>query len=525
MDRTFIGIDFGSDSVRAVLVTEHGEILSGSVSNYTRWAEQKYCDPARSIFRQHPLDYLEGIEKVIREVLEGRDRSALAAIAVDTTGSTPCAVDADGTPLALLPEFADDPDAMFILWKDHSAQQEADRINEIATGWDGPDYRMYEGGIYSAEWFWSKLLHILKNNSRVRNAAASFVEHCDWISAELTGRTRPDMIARSRCAAGHKAMWHTDWDGLVPETFLTAVDPLLGSWRKRLYSATVTADKPVGTLSEKWARKLGLSTSVVIGGSAFDCHAGAVGAKISPGTLVKIIGTSTCDILVAPEVSRCIPGICGQVDGSVVPGMIGMEAGQSAFGDIYAWFKRLLEYAGPVSMADLERDALLVPPGAGGVYALDWFNGRRSPCANTALTGALLGLNLGSTAPMLYRALVESTVFGSRSIIEHFKNAGIEIKNIAAAGGISRKSPLVMQLCADILNMPVAVVKSEQTCALGSAIFAAAASGVFPDTQSAMAAMGAGIDMTYTPDPSASVIYNDLYKRYRETGAFLENLM
>ena len=523
MNRTFIGLDFGSDSVRAVLVSEKGEQLGSCVHNYARWAEKRYCDAARNIFRQHPLDYLEGMEAVICGVLAGQDKSAVTGIAIDTTGATPCAVDSDGVPLALKAEFADDPDAMFLLWKDHSAQSEADQINAVAAAWNGVDYRKYEGGTYSSEWFFSKLLYVLKHNPRVRAAAASFVEHCDWISAELTGNTRPDKIVRSRCAAGHKAMWHADWGGLPPEEFLAAIDPLLSGWRARLYTETQTADKPIGTLSPRWAEKFGLSTSVVIGGSGFDCHFGAVGAQIDADTLVKVVGTSTCDILVAPEMPRCIRGICGQVDGSVVPGMIGLEAGQSAFGDVYAWFKRVLEYAGKVSIADLEKDAAAVAPGAGGVCAVDWFNGRRSPDADTTLTGALLGLNLGSTTPMLFRALLESTVFGARAIIERFREEGVAVKNVAAIGGISRKSPLVMQMCADIFNMPVKVAKCDQTCALGGAMFAAVASGVFPNITAAMNAMGAGFDLTYTPNAANVPVYEALYQRYLKNGKMLEN--
>ena len=520
--KTFIGLDFGSDSVRAVLVTETGEMLATFVHNYARWAEGRYCDAAHNKFRQHPLDYLEGTEAVIRGVLVGQDASAVKGIAIDTTGSTPCAVDAEGTPLALKPEFSEDPDAMFLLWKDHSSEAEAARINEVAAAWDGIDYRMYEGGIYSVEWFWSKLLHVLRQNEKVRNAAASFVEHCDWISAELTGETRPERIVRSRCAAGHKAMWHASWGGLPPEEFLTAVDPLLAGWRSRLYTETQTAEKPVGKLSAKWAEKLGLSTDVVIGGSAFDCHFGAVGAQIDASTLVKVMGTSTCDILVAPGVEKCVRGICGQVDGSVIPGMIGLEAGQSAFGDVYAWFKRLLEYGGKVSIAELEKDAALVPPGAGGIHALDWFNGRRTPDADNMLRGAIFGLNLGSTAPMVYRALVESTVFGARAIVERFREEGIPVNSVVAIGGISRKSPMVMQMCADVLNMPVKVAKSDQACALGGAMFAAVASGVYPDTAAAMAAMGSGFDMEYIPNPETAAIYETLYKRYCLAGKMFE---
>ena len=522
MLETFIGVDFGSDSVRAILVSSGGKIISSHTHNYGRWAEGKFCDASKSIFRQHPLDYLEGLEAVLKAVLKESDKSAVRGIAIDTTGSTPCAVDSSGTPLSLKVEFADDPDAMFLLWKDHSAQAEADRINFVAGNWQGTDYRMYEGGIYSSEWFWSKLLYVLKHNEKVRNAAASFVEHCDWITAELTGNTIPSQIVRSRCAAGHKAMWHADWGGLPPEEFLTAVSPLLSGWRSKLYNETRTADKPVGKLSEKWAAKLGLSTDVVIGGSAFDCHFGAIGAGITPGTMVKVMGTSSCDILIANDIDKCISGICGQTDGSVVPGMVGLEAGQSAFGDVYAWLKNMLAYAGTVSIAELEKDAASVAPGSGGICAIDWFNGRRTPYANNNLRGAILGLNLDSTAPAVFRALAESTLFGARAIVERFREENVPVEAIIAAGGISKKSPFIMQMCADVLNMPIKVAASEQTCALGSAMFAAVASGKFADIFGAMKSMGQGTEMSYYPDAENSVVYDDLFRKYQKAGSLLE---
>ncbi len=522
MNRTLIGLDFGSDSVRAVLVTETGKQLATSVHNYARWADGKYCDAAKNQFRQHPLDYLEGVEAVINGVLRNADRSRVAGIAADTTGSTPCAVDRDGVPLALRPEFSENPNAMFLLWKDHTAIEEAARINRFAAEWSGPDFRRYEGGIYSSEWFWSKILHVLRIDPAVREAAYSWVEHCDWITGELAGRTAPAELVRSRCAAGHKAMWHAEWGGLPPEEFLAGIDPLLTGLRGRLYTETRTADLPVGTLSPKWAAKLGLSTDVVIGGSAFDCHFGAVGAGIRPFELVKVIGTSTCDILVAPEIPNCVRGICGQVDGSVIPGMIGLEAGQSAFGDVYAWFKRFLGYAGEISLPELERQAAAIAPEPHSPIAVDWFNGRRTPDANQHLTGAILGLNLGSTPPAVYRALAESTAFGAKAIIERFTREGVPVSAVAAIGGISRKSPFVMQLCADVLNLPIKVSAADQACALGAAMFAAVAAKVHPDTAAAMEAMGAGCDRVCTPDPDRTGLYDQRYRRYLAIGKFLE---
>ena len=519
--KTVIGLDFGSDSVRAVLVTENGAVLASCVKNYPRWMEGLYSNPATSQFRQHPLDYLECMEYVTKEVLKGQDANAVAGIAIDTTGSTPCAVDADGVPLSLHPEFADDPDAMFVLWKDHTSQAETDRINDVASTWK-IDYRMYEGGVYSAEWFWSKVLHILRHSPKVRAAAANFVEHCDWIAGLLAGRTKPSEIARNRCAAGHKAMWHASWGGLPAQDFLSAVDPLLDGWRDRLYTSSQTPDIPIGTLCPEWAERLGLPTTVVIGGGTFDAHVGSVGAQLKPYEMVNVLGTSACNMLAVPYVNRCIPGICGQVDGSLVPGYEGLEGGLSAFGDTYAWFRRLVSWGGEASLADLEKEAAKVAPGAEGIVAVDWFNGRRTPYANSHLTGMIAGLNLGSTAPMVYRALIEATVFGTKAIVDHFAAQQIPVKAMIAIGGISRKSPLVMQIFADVLNMPVKVSACDQACALGAAMFAAVASGLHKDIFAAMDAMGAGFDISYKPNQELVPVYAKLYQRYVNAAKVLE---
>jgi len=518
MQDLFIGLDFGSDSVRALVVDKQGCTLATAVDNYRRWSQQLYCNAASHQFRQHPLDHLESMEFVLKSVLQNVDRTFVRGIAVDTTASTPCAVDSDNVPLAMHEKFADDPDGMFVLWKDHTAIAEEQRINQVAANWQ-IDYRKYSGSSYSCEWFWSKVLHVLKNNSAVRNAAHSFVEHCDWISGVLTGCTDPALLRRSRCAAGHKAMWNSEWNGLPPENFLTAVDPLLGNIRNRLYTQTFTVGEVAGNLSSYWAERLGLSTEVIIGIGAVDCHVGAIGAGIRPGEMVKVLGTSTCDILAAPDPGFCIEGICGQVDGSVLPGMTGFEAGQSAFGDIYNWFKNFLSYAGKVDIAQLEADAAALPPESSQVIALDWFNGRRTPYADSMLSGVLANLNLGSTPPMVYRALVESTVMGSKAIFEHYLQAGIKINGITAVGGISYKSNYIMQMIADALNMPVKVAKTDQACALGAAMTAAAAAGYYNSVEAASQAMQSGFRKIYTPDPAKHEHCRKLYTKYRKLGA------
>ena len=548
-----IGIDFGSDSVRALVVDANtGAELGTAVNYYPRWMKGAYCDPANNQFRQHPLDYIESLEIVVTKALaQCPDGTAekVIALGIDTTGSTPVAVDRSGTPLALLPDFSENPHAMFILWKDHTAVREAEEINEVARTWGGIDYTMYVGGIYSSEWFWAKILRTLRADEKVREAAYSWVEHCDWIPFLLTGGTNVHKMKRSRCAAGHKAMWHSSFNGLPSEAFLTTLDPLLGGLRERLFEDTHTSNESAGTLSPEWAERLGLSTEVHVAVGAFDAHMGAVGGEIEPYYLSKIVGTSTCDILVAPvetgKEEHLVQGICGQVDGSVIPQMLGLEAGQSAFGDIYAWFRNLLSWplrnilqnsdlidtdikqkllieTSDKMIAALSEAAAKEPIGAHGIIAVDWMNGRRTPDANQMLKGAIAGLNLGSDAPKIFRALVEATCFGSKAIVDRFQKEGVPIHGIIALGGVAKKSPLVMQIMADVLNRPIKVATSEQTCALGAAMFAAVAGGLFPDVSAAIEKMGSGFDNEYHPIPENVVQYKELYQDYLQLGRMVE---
>lgn len=548
-----IGIDYGTDSVRSVVVdSTNGEIVGTAVHEYQRWKQGLFCDPLANQFRQHPLDYLEGLENSIRNAIKGLDSGIvnnIAGITVDTTGSTPVAVDKQGVPLSMKPDFKDDPDAMFILWKDHTAIREAAEINEYAKSWGGKDFTMYEGGVYSSEWFWAKILHILRKNEKVRNNAFSWVEHCDWIPAVLTGETDPLKIKRSRCAAGHKAMWHEDFNGLPDEKFLTGLDQKLAGLRDRLFRETYTCDVVAGTITSEWAGRLGLPEGVKVGVGAFDAHLGAVGAEISPYQLVKVMGTSTCDMMVAPmdEVGdKLVAGICGQVDGSIIPGMMGLEAGQSAFGDIYAWFSKLLswpltdivsklswldentrrrieEESAEQIIEELSRQAEEIPVEESTIIALDWMNGRRTPYANQELKGAIAGLTLGSDAPRIFKALVEATAFGSRMINERFISEGVRIEGVIAIGGVAKKNPFVMQIVADVLNMPIKVAKSDQTCALGSAMAAAVVAGIYKDVPEAQKAMGGGFENEYKPDPLKAKKYNEIFEDYKKLGSFIEN--
>jgi L-ribulokinase len=539
-----IGVDYGTDSVRSIIAdAANGREIASSVFYYPRWKDGLFCNAGHNQFRQHPLDYLEGLEQTIKGCLKQAGSSVAAnirAISIDTTGSTPIAVDETGTPLSLLPAFENNPNAMFVLWKDHTAVQEAAQINAHAEKYD-INYLQYVGGIYSSEWFWAKLLHILRVDEKVRKACYSWVEHCDWIPFVLTGGKHVADMKRGVCSAGHKALWAAEYGGLPPDHFFAELDTLLTGFTSRLFKKTYTADTSAGELSSEWATKLGLPAGVVIGVGAFDAHMGAVGGQIEPYHLSKVMGTSTCDMLVAPlhEVEgKLVKGICGQVPGSVIPGMMGMEAGQSAFGDAYAWFRNVLAW--PLQhiisssnatlvnetidkiIPELSKQAAQLPADEGGECAVDWFNGRRTPDANQLLTGALTGLSLGSDAPKIFRAVVEATCFGAKAIVDRFVDEGIPVKGLIGLGGVAKKSPFIMQMMADVMNMPIRIHTSEQTCALGAAMFAATASGIYGKVEDAMQAMGQGFDSTYQPDKGKVAIYKNRYKKYNTLGNFIE---
>jgi L-ribulokinase len=552
-DQFVIGVDFGTDSVRSVVVdASNGNEISASVYHYPRWRDGLYCDPTKNQFRQHPLDYIEGLQTSIQECLKAAGSSAkknVKAISVDTTGSTPIAVDQNGTPLALLPAFENNPNAMFVLWKDHTATAEAGEINEHAEKFD-TNYLQFVGGIYSSEWFWAKLLRVLRRDEAVRKACFSWVEHCDWVPFLLTGGKSATEIKRGVCSAGHKALWAAEFGGLPPDDFFSSLDPLLKGFTARLFTDTYTSDKAAGRLSEEWADRLGLSTDVIVGIGAFDCHMGAVGGQIEPYHLSKVMGTSTCDMMVIPRERMegiLVKGICGQVDGSIIPGMIGLEAGQSAFGDTYAWFKNMLAWPLRAVLAssssitkdvalklkeemleklipELTKEAIAIPLSDSNELAIDWLNGRRTPDANQLLKGAMTGLSLGSDAPQLFKAWVESTCFGAKAIVDRFNAEGVPVKGLIGLGGVARKSPYIMQVMSDVMNMPIRIHKSEQTCAIGAAMFGATAAGLYKKVEDAMDAMGQGFDQEFKPDRKAAAIYANRYKRYLEIGRSLEEI-
>lgn len=551
-EKFVIGVDYGTDSIRSIILNAvNGDEIASSVFYYPRWKDGLYCEAQQNQFRQHPLDYIEGLEATIKDCIKkaGSNIAAnIVAISVDTTGSTPVAVDKYGTPLALLPQFESNPNAMFVLWKDHTSVKEAAEFNEHAKKF-GINYLQYVGGIYSSEWFWSKLLHILRVDENVRKACYSFVEHCDWIPYLLTGGNDIHQMKRGVCAAGHKALWSEDYNGLPPNDFFSSLDNLLDDFTSRLFTQTYTSDKAAGNLSKEWAERLGLSTNVIIGVGAFDAHMGAVGGQIEPYYLSKVMGTSTCDMLVAPMndvKNKLVKGICGQVPGSVIPGLMGMEAGQSAFGDTYAWFRNLLTSGFKNIFQDsaiindttknllykemhentimhLSKEAIKITLHEDNELAVDWLNGRRTPDANQELKASIINLNLATDAPRIFKALVEATCFGARAIVERFNTEGVAVKGLIGLGGVARKSSYVMQVMADVMNMPIRIHSSEQTCATGAAMFAATAAAIYNKVEDAMNSMGKGFDAEYQPNKKNTELYNKRFEKYKALGEFIAN--
>ncbi len=551
MKNYVIGLDYGTDSVRAVLIdTADGRELASEVHWYKRWKEGAFCNASANQFRQHPLDHIEGLEHTIKSTVQKSKVTPqdIKGICIDTTGSSPVPVTKEGVPLAMIEGFTENPNAMMVLWKDHTAIKEADEINNLAANWGGENYTKYVGGIYSSEWFWAKILHISRVDESVKKAAYTWMEHCDMMTYLLIAEKDVNSFKRSRCAAGHKAMWHTDWNGLPPKEFLDKLDPYLGELRSRLYQETYTSNEIAGKLSEEWAEKLGLTTDTVVAVGTFDAHAGAVGAKIEEHSLVRVMGTSTCDILVAGEEEvnhKTIKGICGQVDGSVIPGLIGLEAGQSAFGDLLAWFKDVLSW--PVEhmvmtskilseqqkqelkeeieinfIKKLSEAAEAIPIEDSIPIALDWINGRRTPDADQNLKSAIADLSLGSKAPHIFKALINAICFGSKKIADRFKEEGIQINTVVGIGGVARKSPYVMQTLANAMNMPIKVAASDQAPALGAAIYAAVAAGIYNTVIEAASKMGSDFEAEYFPEQDKVEVYKELMKSYDQLGLYVE---
>ena len=527
-----LGLDYGTNSVRTVLVdVTNGAEVATDVHEYETGEAGIILDPSdHNLARQNPADYLKGIEvsmkKIIRQAGSADkdfDVDQVIGIGIDTTGSTPLPVDKDGTPLAMLDDFKDNPNAHAWLWKDHTGHAEAAEITKLAEK-EHPEYLAKCGGTYSSEWFFSKILHCLRVDPKVFDAAYTWVEHADYMTTLLTGTTSPDKIKRCRCAAGHKAMFNDNWGGYPAKDFLAKLDPKLGQLRDTLGDKTYAIDQKAGDLTEEWAAKLGLKAGIPVAMGAFDAHLGGVGSGISTGKLVKIIGTSTCDMAVWPADKDLadVPGICGIVDGSILPGFWGLEAGQSAVGDIFNWFVNYVQPGGAAtgSHEALTEEAAKLKPGQSGLLALDWNNGNRTILVDQRLTGLLLGQTLHTTPGEIYRVLIEATAFGALTIINRFEEYGVKISEVINCGGIAEKNPLLMQIYADVIGREMKIARSAQTCALGSAIAGAVVAGSaaggydnFADAQAAMCGMK---KTTYKPIPENQKVYQEIYPLYKQ---------
>ncbi len=525
--RYALGIDYGTNSVRALIASvETGRELATAVSNYPSGTQGVVLDERDpNLARQAPGDYTLGFVECVRSAMQlagqqpGFAPDRVVGIGVDTTGSTPIPVDEQGLPLSIHSDFTNEPSAMAWLWKDHTAHAEAAEISERARtgGWP---YLSKCGGVYSSEWYWSKALHCERHHPNVARAAFAWVELCDWIPAWLTGNLDPRRLARSVCAAGHKAMYHPSWGGLPAAEFLDSLAPEFSRFREHYAPKAQPANVRAGKLRADLAAQVGLPAGIPVASGAFDAHLGAVGAGVVPGTLVKIIGTSTCDCLVAPLSQDLpdIPGVCGIVPESILPGAYGIEAGQSAVGDIFNWFVERIAPGGgsPAELhARLAAAATELRPGASGLLALDWHNGNRTVLVDPRLTGLMLGETLATTPAEIYRALIEATAFGALRIIERIEEYGVTIERVVNCGGIAEKSPLVMQIYADVCSRPMLVSRSAQTCALGAAIFGAVVGDAHASVPDAQQAMTGVRPEAYEPEPARVAVYRRLNKLYR----------
>jgi len=545
-----IGLDYGTNSLRALIVNvANGAEVAAAMWTYSHGTQGVILARDPNLARQHPADYVKGAEITIKQALAAAEKSVkgfspaqVIGIGVDTTGSTPLPVDANGQPLAFSKKFANHPAAMAWLWKDHTGVNEAAEITALAKKMR-PQYLAKCGGTYSSEWFWSKILKCLRTAPEVFNAAHSWVELSDFVPAALTGTEHPGKFIAGVCAAGHKAMWNAKWGGYPDEAFLSKLNPKLGKLRPRLTTCVHSIDRAVGGLTASWAKKTGLTAGIPVAVGAFDAHLGAVGSGVAPGTLVKIIGTSTCDIAVRANSQKLadVPGVCGIVDGSVLPGYFGLEAGQSAVGDLFNWLVNYIQPGAPTTVSasigisgtsrdgarrsatheELSAGALKLQPGESGLLALDWNNGNRTILVDQRLTGLLIGQTLYTTPAEIYRALIEATAFGALTIINRFEEYGVKISSVVNCGGIAEKSPLVMQIYADVTGRPMKVSRSAQTCALGSAIAAAVVAGAHKDYATAQKRMTGLKPKVFKPDAKAHATYREIYALYKQLhGAF-----
>ncbi len=520
-----IGLDFGTLSGRAILVdTRDGSEIAESVADYPHGVMDRQLPSGTRLppewALQHPQDYLDVISTTVPAILNqsGLDPAQVVGIGIDFTASSPLPTTVDGTPLCFLDKFQNEPHAYVKLWKHHASQPQADLINEVARERNEVWLKRY-GGKYSSEWFFSKLLQILQEAPEIYAQIDNFIEASDWIGWQLTGQ-----MSRNTCVAGYKMLVQ---DGQYPsEDYFGALHPdFRHVIRDKVPGDFASLGSSAGGLTETMAQHLGLPAGIAVAVPVIDAHASAPAVKATQaGTMVMIMGTSTCHMMSA-ESMEDVDGICGVVDGGIVDGLYGYEAGQSAVGDIFAWF---VDHAVPVEThqqteaegmdihAYLEKEAAKQSVGEHGLLALDWWNGNRSTLVDTELSGLLIGATLATRAPDIYRALIEATAFGTREIIEAFTDNGIEVNELVAAGGLPEKNALLRQIYADVTGRSLKLAGSAQSPALGSAIHASVAAGVYPTIAEAAENMGKLKDEVVHPIPENQRIYDQLYAEYRK---------
>jgi len=532
--RFSMGIDYGTNSVRALIVdVATGEEVAEAVCDFAS-GEAGVLQDARdpNLARQNPADYIDGFLRAAAGAVQKArarkefDSSRVVGIGVDTTGSTPIPVDRGGTPLGMVPEFKRELAAQAWLWKDHTAHAEAEEITHKARDGGFP-YLAKCGGAYSSEWYWAKMLHCERTCPKVARAAYSWVECADFIPAYLTGKKDPQTMARGICAAGHKGMYHPQWGGWPSAAFLESLEKGFSRYRERLAATAVPADRRSGELTGEIAARVGLPPGIPVAVGAIDAHLGAVGSGVGAGTLVAIMGTSTCCCMVAPMDRKMpdVPGLSGIVLESIIPGMYGLEAGQAAVGDLFNWYVNRIDRAGDrggqssglstSAHTRLADEASRLRPGESGLVALDWNNGNRSLLTDPVLTGLLVGQTLATTPGEIYRALIEATAFGARMIVDRLEEYGIRIERVIGCGGIAEKNPLAMQIYADVFNRPMMISRSQQTCALGAAIFGAVVGGAHGTVQEAQKAMTGVKATAYRPVAANVEMYRRLFAVYK----------
>jgi len=528
-EKYVIGVDFGTESGRAVLVkVSDGQEVASHVHQYADGVIDQQLpgcnvrlEPDWAL--QNPADYVETLRQAVPSVLRqaGVSPNDVIGIATDFTACTMMPTDAEGTPLCLKEELRCQPHAWVKLWKHHAAQPEADRINRIARE-RGESFLDRYGGKISSEWFFSKALQILDEAPEIYDAADRLIEAADWIVMQLTG-----VEARNSCTAGYKAIWSKS-EGFPGEDYFAALDPRLRKVVDEKMSRHILAlGGCAGTITRQAAELTGLREGTAVAVGNVDAHVSVPAAKVvEPGRMVMIMGTSTCHMLCGTEL-RTVEGMCGVVEDGILPGYFGYEAGQSCVGDHFAWFvenclpeEHALEARrqGLNPHQYLEQKAAQVRPGESGLLALDWWNGNRSVLVDADLTGLLIGQTLATKPEDIYRALIEATAYGTRVIIESFEKSGVPVNDIVACGGLPNRNRLLMQIYADVLSREIRIAASEQAGALGSAMHAAVAAGKerggYDSIQDAAAKMAHLRDEVYRPDREAVAVYDQLFAEY-----------